>query len=143
MNILVGARQRKIRQALRLLLEEEFAAKVTEAETAEQLEEKVRASSYELLLLSWGLLEADALHGIQQLRTEAKGAAMVVLVRNHDEANSAEAAGAEHTFDRTLPPTKLTALLKAIIDSSRDQDRKSKMPKDHWVLTEKHIKNGK
>jgi DNA-binding NarL/FixJ family response regulator len=120
MRILLADDQPKVRQALRLLLEQEAGMTVVaEAAEAESLLAQVEETRPALVLLDWGLQEATGADQFSALRRACPHVAVIVLSAQPGVEEAALAAGADAFVSKADPPE---LLLEAITGVKRAEN---------------------
>lgn len=103
----------KVRSALRLLLEQEGAMKVSsEATTPGELLEQVRMSCPEVILLDCDLPGLRAGEFLPQLRSVCPRVQVVALCSRPEMRRAALSAGADAFVCKTEPPERLLAVVR-------------------------------
>jgi DNA-binding response OmpR family regulator len=89
---------------------------VTEARTAEEAEEILGSSAYDLILLDLNLPGMDGFEFLQRLRTSSTVPVMIVSARDEDEdVVSALGIGADEYLTKPFSPRTLAARARALI----------------------------
>lgn len=115
MRILLADDQPKVRQALRLLLEQDgWMTVVAEAAEAESLLPQVEEARPDLVLLDWGLQEAAGADQFSALRRACPNAAVIVLSAQPGVEETALAAGADAFVSKADPPELLLEAIAAV-----------------------------
>jgi DNA-binding NarL/FixJ family response regulator len=113
-QILIADDQPKVRQALRLLLEQELALEtVDEAAKAETLLAQVSSGCPELVLLDWGLPGIAAVDLLVALRQSCPDLTIIVLSGQPEVEENALRAGADAFVSKTDPPERLLAAVRS------------------------------
>jgi len=120
MRVFIADDQRKVRSALKLLLEQDPETSIVgEAVTAEDLVAQVRAARADLVLLDWevpGLHDANPL--LVALRALCPRLSVVALSGRPEAGQAALAAGVDAFVSKGDPPERLLA---AVNDCRREQ----------------------
>jgi DNA-binding NarL/FixJ family response regulator len=113
-HILIADDQSRVRQALRLLLEQELAPEqVDEVVDAETLMAQIAAGCPDLVLLDWGLPGMPAGDLLAALRQTCTNLTVIVLSGQPDAEGAALGAGADAFVSKTDPPEQLLAAIGA------------------------------
>ena len=106
--------QPKVRQAVRLLLEQEQGMTVVaEAAEAESLLVQVEQAQPDLVLIDWGLQKAAGAEQFSALRQACPHVAVIVLSAQPGAEESALAAGADAFVSKADPPEQLLAAIRS------------------------------
>jgi DNA-binding NarL/FixJ family response regulator len=114
MRILLADDQPRVRQALRLLLEQEqWASVVGEAAEAQSLLAQVEEVQPDLVLLDWSLHRSENPDLLPALRRCCPGLAVVVLSGQPEAEQEALDAGADAFVSKADPPEQLLAAIRS------------------------------
>ena len=115
MRILLADDQPKVRQGLRLLLEQEQDMTVV-AETAEarSLTAQVKETRPDLVLLDWSLQKAAGAEQISALRQVCPRLTVIALSAQPGAEAPALASGADAFVSKADPPEELLAAMRAL-----------------------------
>jgi DNA-binding NarL/FixJ family response regulator len=112
MKVLLADDQPQVRSALRLLLEQEAEAQiVAEAETMEDLTERLSTPPPDTILLDWELPGLSPTDGLPAIRRAYPSAQIVALSSQPEARHLALQAGADHFVCKGDPPERLLAAL--------------------------------
>ena len=115
MHVMLADEQSRVRSALRLLLEEDpHYWVVDEATEAEELIEKVRNSSIEMVLVDWRLPGLAGEELLSALRALGRDLVIVVLSGRPESQPLAIAAGADAFVSKADPPEQLLTTLQSV-----------------------------
>lgn len=120
MRILLADDQRKVRFALRALLEQQTGLKVVgEAVDGEDLLAKVRAICPDLVLLDWELPGLQPASLLSALRTASPGLLVIALSGSVTARRAALAAGADAFVSKSEQPERLLAAIEGCVSGDR------------------------
>ncbi len=118
MHILLADDQKKVRYALRVLLERQAGISVVgEAATAPELLSHTRESCPDVLLLAWELPEMDAAVLLLEVRRACPDLVVIVLSGRPEARQAALAAGADFFVSKGDPPECLLAAIECCCDA--------------------------
>ncbi len=116
MRIFLADPQRKVRSALRLLLEQETQWSVSgEAANAAELFTALDTATADVIVLDWSLPGCPEPELVAQVRQRWPRSAMLVLSGRPEAAAQVRAAGADAFVSKGDPPDVLLATLKKLI----------------------------
>lgn len=114
MRVLIADRQRSVRSALRLLIDERLALEVVgEAAGWEPLLNLVRHALPDLVILDWELVARRPGEALAELRSLAPGLMVVVMSGKSEVREAATAAGADAFLCKGDAPERSLAALQA------------------------------
>lgn len=122
MRVLIADNQKKLRFALRILLEQQPELKVVgEAADAGELLIQARTQQPDLVIVSWGLSGAAPVNLMNSLRKACPDIYIVILSERHerDTWQMALAAGADAFASKANPPARLMSIIKGHWDNWR------------------------
>ena len=112
MRILIADRQKKVRFALRVLLERQPGYKVIgEATNAQGLLDQAKGTCPDVVLLSWELSNTKEADLLAALRETCPNLQIIVLSGRLGAAQAALDAGADAFVSKGNPPEKLLAAI--------------------------------
>ena len=115
MWILLADDQPKVRQGLRLLLEQEQGmAVVAEVANAGSLLAQAKQAQPDLILLDWGLPGPASTEQLMALRKACPHVAVIVLSAQPGAEEAALAAGADAFVSKADPPEQLLAAIEGL-----------------------------
>ena len=115
MLILLADDQPKVRQGLRLLLEQEHGmAVVAEASEAGSLLAQAEQTQPDLILLDWGLAGPASAEQLMALRKACPRVAIIALSAQPGAEGAALAAGADAFVSKADPPEQLLAAIAGV-----------------------------
>ncbi|MBN1641283.1 MAG: response regulator transcription factor [Anaerolineae bacterium] len=114
-KVLIADDRSEVRSALRLLLEQQSAARVVgEAAAADELWERLDALTPQIVLLDWELPGLAPELQLALLHARCPRARVVVLSSLLGAGDAALAAGADAFVSKVEPPERLLAALRAL-----------------------------
>ena len=120
MRVLIADDQRKLRFALRILLEQQPELEVVgEAADAMELLSQARVQRPDLVIVSWGLSGAVPVSLMRSLRTLCPDVYIVIISerQERDAWRLALAAGADAYASKANPPARLMSIIKGLWDN--------------------------
>lgn len=119
MRVIVADDHREVRQALRLLFEQESIEVVAEVSAADALVGEVARTPADLLLLDWELSGESGVAMMQAVRTAAPSLRVVALSGRPEVRGLALAQGVEGFVSKADPPERLLRALDEAAGAQR------------------------
>ncbi len=117
MHILLADDQKKVRFALRVLLERQAGVTIVgEVADAPELLSRLREVCPDVLLLSWELPDQDMVPLLPELRRFCPGLTVIVLSGRPEARQAALAAGADSFVSKGDPPECLLLAIECCCD---------------------------